>query len=166
MARVRIDGEVENVAETLRALRRIDPELRKRVPDEIKSYALPMLAELKASYPAELTRGWSRGGRVGYRPGRARSKTSLQFRGTRPRNAPSDSWALLRVRVRDAAVSIADMAASGRSPEGSGMVRSLRRHGRPSRFVWPVVERHAANIEKGIEASFERYAAIVTRELR
>ena len=46
MSRIKIDGEIQNVSSTLRALKQIDPELRKRVPDEIKSYAQPMLTEI------------------------------------------------------------------------------------------------------------------------
>jgi hypothetical protein len=168
MSRVKIDGEVENVPQTLRALRQVDPELRKRVPDEIKSYAQPMLAELKAELPAEkMLSGWSKRGRTGYRPGSARWKTTLQFRGSRPRNSPVDSWPVLRVRSKHLALIIADTARKGRTPQGRAMVAALdRKYGKSSRFVWPVVERHARDIERGIEESFQRYAAIVSRELR
>lgn len=82
---LRFGMKVQNVDSTLKALRQVDPDLRRKVPNEIKSYAQPMLAEIKAGMPKEITSGWSRKGRTGYRYSSARYKTTLQFRGRPPR---------------------------------------------------------------------------------
>lgn len=166
MSSTNLKMNVTGVPEVLRALKKVDPELRKRVPQEIKSYAAPLLAEVKAGYPAQLLPGWSTTGRLGYRPGAARSKTTLRFRGSRPKGSPRNAWPVLRLVAALPAVAMADMARVGRTRQGAAMVRALgARYGTASRFVWGPVERHAADIERGIEASFERYAAIVNREL-
>jgi len=158
--------EIEGVAETLRALRRIDPDLRKQVPNEIKSYAQPMLQDIKNGFGAEMLSGWSKKGRTGYRAGSARFKTTLQFKGTKPRNSPANAWPLVRVRSKHLAVIIADTARSSKSRRGAAMVQKLNQvHGRPSRFVWPVVEKHMPDIERGIEATIRKYERQVSKEL-
>jgi hypothetical protein len=167
---MKIDGEIQNVSATLRALKQIDPELRKRVPDEIKSYAKPTLTEIKAGLPkGPPIPGWSKRGRTGYRPSSARYKVQLQFRGTRPRNSPVDSWPVLRIRVFHLAAMIADTAgrrSRGRTKQGRAMIAKLtKEHGPASRFVWPVVEKHVDDIERGIEESFANYAKIVSKEI-
>jgi hypothetical protein len=170
VSRLKIDGEIQNVSATLRALKQIDPELRKRVPDEIKSYAQPMLAEIKAGLPTgPPIPGWSKKGRTGYRPSSARYKVQLQFRGSRPKNSPVDSWPVLRVRSRHLAAIIYDTAgrrSRGRTEQGRAMIAKLtKEHGRASRSVWPIVEKHVDDIERGIEESFANYAKIISKEL-
>jgi hypothetical protein len=158
--------KIEGVPETLRVLRKIDPDLRREVPDQIKSYAQPMLQEIKAGFPVEMLSGWSSKGRTGYRPGSARWKTTLQFKGSKPRNSPSNSWPLVRVRSKHLAVIIADTANKSKTRQGAAMVTRLQqKHGKNSRFIWPVVEKHQKDIERGIEKAFERYAKRVTKEL-
>lgn len=157
---------VQNIPQTLATLRRIDPDLRKRVPNEIKAYAQPMLAEIRAGMPARLTDDWTRKGRLGYRPSSARYKTTLQFRGAKPKNAPADSWPILRVRSKHLAMIIASTARKSHTVSGMWMIRKLNQdYGRADRFIWPVVEKHTKNIERGIRDSFRRYEKIINREL-
>lgn len=171
--------KVQNIPQTLRALKTVDPELRKRVPNEIKSYAQPMLAEIKAGMPAQMLTGWKRRGRTGYRPSSARYKTTLQFKGTPPRTgtfqSPSgrrftvkrgDAWPILRVRSKHLALIIASTAEKSTTDQGAAMVRALKeRHGATDRFIWPHVEKNARTIERGITASLRRYEKIVNRQL-
>jgi hypothetical protein len=170
---------VQNIPQTLRALKKVDPELRKRVPNEIKSYAQPMLAEVKAGMPARMLSGWGRRGRTGYRASSARYKTTLQFKGTPPRSGTfetasgrrftvkrGDAWPILRVRSKHLALIIASTANKSRTDQGAAMVRKLREeHGPPDRFIWPHVERNMNSIERGIRSSLRRYEKIVNREL-
>jgi hypothetical protein len=171
--------KVQNIPSTLRALKKVDPELRRRVPNEIKSYAQPMLAEIKAGMPAQMLSGWGRRGRTGYRPSSARYKTTLQFKGTPPRTGTfetasgrrftvkrGDAWPILRVRSKHLALMIASTAEKSTTAQGAAMVRALRaKHGATDRFIWPHVEKNAKTIEKGITASLRRYEKIVSREL-
>jgi hypothetical protein len=175
---LRFGMKVQNVDSTLRALRQIDPELRRRVPNEIKSYAQPMLAEIKAGMPKQITSGWSRKGRTGYRYSSARYKTTLQFRGRPPRAGtfvtpngrrftvkPGDVWPILRVRSRHLALIIASTAEKGHTNSGKALVNKLNERGKTDRFIWPIVEKHSDDIERGIRDSFRRYEKIVNRQL-
>lgn len=160
---------IENVPATLRMLKKIDPDLRKKVPEQIKSYAQPLLNDAKASLPttAPLS-GWNRS-RFRWRAGTVRNGVKLQFKGTRPRNSPANSWAVLRLRSTTAPGAVYDIAgrkSSGRTQTGQIMIRELNsRHGRASRSIWPAVEKHADEIEKGIEKIFDDYAQIINKEL-
>lgn len=165
----RVSVTIENVPQTLRTLKKIDPDLRKRVPEQIKSYAQPLVNEAKKALPtAPPLSGWSKG-RFRWRPGTVRNGVRLQFKGTRPRNSPANSWPVLRLRQTSAAGSAYDMAgrkSSGRTRSGQTMIREINaRHGRASRSIWPAVEKHADEVENGIERIFEQYAKIVSREL-
>jgi hypothetical protein len=161
---------VKNIPQTLRLLKQVDPELRKRVPDEIKSYAEPMLTEIKGGLPDRMLSGWSNKGRTGYRPRSAKYNTRLRFRGSRPRSAPYDSWPILRVESKHVALSIASMAgrkSGGKTASGKAMIAALKqRYGGADRFIWPYVVKHQPNIERGIRNSLERYETIINRELK
>ncbi len=170
---VGVDVELRNVGSVLRALKQIDPDLRRRVPDEIKSPAQPMLVEIRAKMPATLMSGFTTGSKR-YRPGRARQRTTLRFRGTRPRSAPGDSWPLLRVVTTDPALSItgnarraqAGIDRAGRpygTRRGSAMIAQLP--GGPERWLWPTVERWAPRLEDDIQDIIDGYARIVSRKL-
>ena len=160
---------IENVPATLQMLKKIDPDLRKKVPEQIKSYAQPLLNDAKSSLPttAPLS-GWNRS-RFRWRAGTVRNGVRLQFKGTRPRNSPANSWAVLRLRSTTAPGAVYDIAgrkSSGRTQTGQIMIRELNsRHGRASRSIWPAVEKHADEIEKGIEKIFDDYAQIINKEL-
>jgi hypothetical protein len=169
---------IQNVDSTLRALRQVDPELRRRVPNEIKSYAQPMLADIKAGMPRQMLSGWSRKGRTGYRYSSARYKTTLQFRGRPPRTGtfttatgrtftvrPGEVWPVLAVRSKHLALIIASSARKGHTDSGKAMVRKLNQGAQADRFIWPMVEKHTPDIERGIRDSFRRYEKIVNRQL-
>lgn len=165
----RLTVTIENVPATLRTLRKIDPELRKRVPEEIKSYAKPLVDTAKAALPTSAPlSGWT-AGRFRWRAGTVRNGVKLQFKGSRPKNAPAGSWPVLRLRQTNAAGAVFDIAgrrSSGRTRSGQIMIRELEaRHGRASRSIWPSVEKHADEIEKGIARIFEGYTQIINREL-
>jgi hypothetical protein len=178
MSGLKFGTKVKNVDTTLKALGQIDPELRRRVPNEIKSYAQPMLAEIKAVMPKQMTSGWSSKGRTGYRYSSARFKTTLQFRGRPPRAGtfvtpngrnltvkPGDVWPILRVRSRHLALIIASTARKGHTDSGKALVAALNKEGKADRFIWPIVEKHTKDIERGIRESFRRYEKIVNRQL-
>ena len=165
----RVSVTIENVPQTLRTLKKIDPELRKRVPEQIKSYAKPLVDEAKKELPtAPPLSGWSRG-RFRWRPGTVRNGVKLQFKGTRPKNSPANSWPVLRLRQTSPAGAAFDMAgrkSNGRTRSGQTMIREINaRHGRASRSIWPAVEKHVDEIEKGIEKIFDNYSEIINREL-
>ena len=179
MIGIRTRKPVQNIPETLQLLRKIDPELRRRVPNEIKAYAQPMLAEIKSGMPGQMLSGWSKKGRTGYRPSSARYKTTLQFRGRPPRAGTfttasgrtftvkrNDVFPIVRVRSKHLAVIIASTARKSHTVPGQYLVEKLEeQYGGADRLIWPVVEKNVKTIERGIRDSFRRYEKIINREL-
>lgn len=166
-----------DVTRLLRDLRRIDPDLRREVPDRIKNTpgAQGLLADVRSRQPNQPTRGWHVGpsrktspGRLNWSPGRIRQQISLQFRSSRPRGAPADSWPVLRVASKNAAQNVFELADGGDSTKttsGRRLGANLRsNYGRgASRTIWPAIELWAGRIEDEIEDIFQDYANRVNR---
>ena len=180
MARLKIDGEVNGVPETLRALRRIDPDLRREVPDRIKNAAeiremVQTIRNLQPTSPP--VSGWARWKTTRYgattairwQPGNIRRQINVQFRGTRPRGAPAGSWPVLRIRSTHGAQSAFEMMGrknKGRTASGKKLIEAVeKRYGDASRTIWPTVERYANRVERAIELSFREYAKTANRRL-
>ena len=168
-----------DVGRLLRNLRRIDPDLRREVPDRIKNTpaAQGLLADVRNRQPQKPTTGWHVGpsrktspGRLNWSPGRIRQQITLNFRGSRPRGAPVDSWPVLRIQSKNPAQNVFELAgAKGdyKKPKARGQAlgRNLTaRYGRGgSRTIWPAIEDWAARIEDEIEDIFQEYADTVNR---
>lgn len=54
--------------------------------------------------------------------------------------------AIVRLISRNKAVSIAEFAQNGRTPQGQGLVRTLERFGSVGRIMWEAVDEHEAQI--------------------
>lgn len=120
---------VYGVRESLRELRRIDPDLRRALQKDMRKAAAPVTGQLSASIPAGaplsgLARWWQR-------PHRYSVRTGGRARG--------DQIPMLRVSVKSRGPVLADMAATGHTPQGRALVTNLG--GRASRYVWPAAER-------------------------
>ena len=179
---IRIDEGVlsADVGRLLRDLRRIDPDLRREVPDRIKNTpaAQGLLADVRSRQTSQPTRGWNVGpsrktspGRLNWSPGRIRQQITLNFRGSRPRGAPVDSWPVLRIQSKNAAQNVFELADDGEytdTVQGAALGRKLRaQYGKGgSRTIWPAVEQWASRIEDEIEDIFQDYADRVNRAAR
>jgi hypothetical protein len=181
MSRVNIeirDGALgADVTTLLRSLRQIDPDLRREVPDRIKNTpgAQGLLADVRSRQPNQPTTGWHVGpsrktspGRLNWSPGRIRQQITLQFRSSRPRGAPADSWPVLRIASKNAAQNVFELADNGEftdTTQGYYLGRYLRLYyGKGgSRTIWPAIEQWAGRIEDEIEDIFQDYANRVNR---
>jgi len=180
MARLKIDGEVNGVPETLRALRRIDPDLRREVPDQIKNAeeVRGLVQAIRNKQPSgPPVSGWARWKSTRYgatkairwQPGNIRRQINVQFRGTRPRGAPAGSWPVLRIRSTHGAQAAFEMMgreSEGKTDSGEILIRAVRaRYGHASRTIWPTVEQYANRVERAIETSFRDYAKTANKKL-
>lgn len=147
-------GDVIGVKLALRELRQIDPTLRKQLQAEMRQAAAPMKASLTAGIPkaaplSGLGRWWGNPHRYSVRTGgRARRGGSIP---------------LLRVQVRSRGVSLADMAATGRSSQGAALVANLG--GGPSRYVWPAAERALPRVNSQARQVADKIMRSVNRRL-
>ena len=141
--------EIEGVKDTIKALRRIDPELRKEFNAKYKDAVSPMTNAAKAIYddqrfPSGTKRTWAPGGRKIFPLTAAKAKT-----GVKPKiNTSYRGGTALYVMQANPAAAVFDKA--GRST-GLGAAFSAKFWRDPSRVMWPVAERHEKQVKRNVE---------------
>ena len=141
--------EIEGVKDTIKALRRIDPELRKEFNAKYKDAVSPMTNAAKAIYddqrfPSGTKRTWAPGGRKIFPLTAAKAKT-----GVKPKiNTSYRGGTALYVMQANPAAAVFDIA--GRST-GLGAAFSAKFGRDPSRVMWPVAERHEKQVKNNVE---------------
>lgn len=142
-------SEITGVKETIKALRRIDPELRKEFNAKYKDAVSPMTNAAKAIYddqrfPSGTKRTWAPGGRKIFPLTAAKAKT-----GVKPKiNTSYRGGTALYVMQANPAAAVFDIA--GRST-GLGAAFTAKFGRDPSRVMWPVAERHEKQVKKNVE---------------
>ena len=142
-------SEITGVKETIKALRRIDPELRKEFNTNYGRAVSPMTNAAKALYddqrfPSGTKRTWAPGGRKIFPLTAAKAKT-----GVKPKiNTSYRGGTALYVMQANPAAAVFDIA--GRST-GLGAAFSAKFGREPSRVMWPVAERHEKQVKKNVE---------------
>lgn len=151
----------------LKALKEIDPELRKQFVRDAKQVAKPVDTLIKQSIPsvAPLS-GMNNNGRLGWGVGKKADSTTIQFKASGSRRTAVTP--LVKIRVNSAATVLADMAgrkANGNTRAGRAMIRNLNERVRhASRFVYPAGEKAQPEAEKQIKAIIEKVAVYFSRK--
>lgn len=168
MTAIRLD--VEGVAETLAAIRRIEPDGLKALRRDIQndSGVTSAISSIKSQIPvvAPLSGMSSHNGRTQYRTPRV--TTSVKS----PRKLMSRAEASLVTLVvtspkAGVGFEIADMAgrgSGGRTTRGQAMIRNLA--AKPSRYVYPGFEKREEKVAEGIQRILNRYAEQVNIKLK
>ena len=142
-------SEITGVKETIKALRRIDPELRKEFNTNYGRAVSPMTNAAKALYddqrfPSGTKRTWAPGGRKIFPLTAAKAKT-----GVKPKiNTSYRGGTALYVMQANPAAAVFDIAGIG---NGLGSAFSATFGRGPSRVMWPVAERHEKQVKKNVE---------------
>jgi len=135
--------QVIGVKETIKELRRLDPELRKQFNRDAKKIAQPVVDKVKGSYPTKYLSGmfrtWSQRGRQLFPYSQRDAQRGVVFQIKTSRSAVG----ILTVIQKNPAAAIVDMAgkAGGDGAKGEQYVRALTLYyGQPSRVMWPAYE--------------------------
>jgi hypothetical protein len=144
--------EVKGLAETLRELGKVEPDLRRTLNREIRNVVKPLVDDINSRIPGDAPlSGMEHQGRTGW----ANRKTSvIKLDARRPRrniNATSTTKpvSVVRITTRSAPVAIVDMAGKAGGTKSRRDVRFRRpnfstelagRLGDPSRFMWRDIE--------------------------
>lgn len=165
---IRLD--VEGVAETLAAIRRIEPDglkaLRRNIENDPSITGAISSIESEIPVVAPLSGMMSHNGRTQYRIPRV--STSLRS----PRRAMSRAESSLVTLVVSSPKSgvgfeIVDMAgrgSGGTSPRGRAMLANLAK--KASRYVYPGFEKREKNVAEGIQRILNKYAEQVNIKLK
>lgn len=169
--------QVYGVRETLAEIKKIDEALYWECVTEIKAATKPLVGAIgmEFGFGAPLS-GMNTNGRLGWKPPKIQSK----FGGRKPRDA--DEWGLVKIVISGAAAQMADLAANSYNGtktreygwkngkrshrvngQGTAMVANLP--GKPSRYVYPIVESFMPMTTRAILAAIESASKIVNKNL-
>jgi hypothetical protein len=169
---------VQGLGEVNQILQSISPELAKEARKEFKTSARPIVNAIRAAFPEvalsrlhapKQTGSPSSVERAGaarlpaYKASEVRRKTNVSVQSKRGREKGTRSL-LIRIRSTSAAVDALDM---GGKVSNSQFTRNMTaKHGKPSRFIWPTVEKYEPDIEKTLLMARESMTRTVNAQLR
>jgi hypothetical protein len=159
--------EVTGLAEALKTLQKVDPELRKEVIKGMKVAASPLEAAARSLVPdARPLTNWY-GWRGGWNTTTVRKGIKVAFRGGRVKGQDRDVFPLLTLRQTNAAGVIYDIAGRSSAGTGSGvpMIQKLNETAHPSRSMWPAAERNMPAVTEALETIIGTVSNRISKEL-
>ena len=133
-----------DVKDTIKALRRLEPESAKEFIRGAKGAVAPMMADAKGQYPemplSGMARQWS---------GKFPWQASVVRRGVKVKTSTRKNKSSV-VYVTQATPAGAIFEVAGTKNANSNFARNLR--ARSGRVLWPAYDRHAGEIQTAIEA--------------
>lgn len=149
-----------DVRETIKALRRIDPEVAKEFRKGIRDVLKPVMQEIKTGYSPMPLSGW----RYGWTPrnyailpwdfGEAKRKVSLKIGTRRNRNS------VVYISQSYPAAIIYEAIKPTNQPMGA------RLRAKEPRNMWPTVDKYAAAINSGVSDLVKQAERTVAGEVR
>ena len=163
----KITIEVDDVKDTIKQLRLIDPELRKQFNRDARSIAQPVMQEAKSRYTtlplSGFRRKWTdkRGRELAPKTiGRFRFGVTFKVDTTRKRRS------VFVVKQQNRLASAFDMA--GRATPGNRLDASLdiAGFGQPSRVMWPAAEARIDEVQDALVTLVRETERMVDRKLK
>lgn len=158
-------AEVKGVKETAKALRRIDPELRKEFNREVRRIAAPIVDAAKANYsdqliPSGTRRAWSQRGRQIYPFTVTKARQGVRAKvDTRARSRSS-----IKVVQSNPAAAIYEFAGA---KTDNKLGRAFNTKGRkPARVMWPSAESRIGDVTDEMKKLAKDVEKLVQKELR
>lgn len=172
MADLEVRIEVNGLAQALRTLQKLDPELRKEVIKGLKQAAKPIENTARSLIPSRNPLSNWYNWRGGWDTEAVRKSVKVAFRGGRVLGQERDVFPLLTLRQTNAAGAIYDMAGRsfpGKRSEGElrgyMMIRKMDTYALPSRYMWPAVERNMPTVTAALEDVIATVSNRITAEL-
>lgn len=160
---------VEGVAEVLRALGKVNPELKKATVKRMKQAADPMINDARSLFPATSPLSNWGNWRGGYDGAQVRRGVRAAFRGSKVRGSEANTVPLLSLRQTNAAGAIYDIAgraSNGNTPQGRAFITQLRSEGVASRAMWPAAERNMPEVVSAVEDAINDMSAQIEEMMR
>jgi len=163
--------EVNGVADAIKVLNSVNPELKKQVVKNMKAAAQPVEESARRLVPAvRPLSGWV-GWKGGFDPKAVRRGIKVAFRAGKVRGARDpNNIPLLTLRQKNAAGAIYDMAgrrSNGKTDAGRQFISVLNQRGGPaSRTMWPGAEDAMPVVVRQVEAAIDDMMVVLNKELR
>jgi len=144
--------EVQGLESTLKALQKIQPEVKSQFFKDAKQIVKPAIDEAKNAYRSDYLSGMSRAWAPGGRPLFPWNGTTARSGVAVTTSLSKKQDAVLSIIQKDAAAAIFDMA--GRKTSNR-LGNSLNAFNTPSRVMWRSYEQHAGSIEGQMKKSVD-----------
>ena len=165
-----LETSLQNMSQTLRILKKVNPDVRKKVPNMFKSVAKPIQDEARRRVPLKPTSGWKPGGRTGWKASAAKRSITFKFRATSRSREQLNFNLLTLTSGKNPAMAIYDMAGRKnrvRTRQGVEFVGALKANNeRASRVLWPAVESKQPYIRDELEKIVTKIENEVSESIR
>ena len=158
--------EIVGAKEAIKALRKIDPELRKQFNRDAKEITRPVIDAAKKAYPtiegvpSGLKRNWAQRGATKFPYSQQAAARGLRFKVDTSKKSAS----VIKIQqVNPAAVIIEVAGKRNANPLGAALDRTV---GQPSRILWPAMEAQLPQVTSEMEKAVLDAVSRVNKELR
>jgi len=157
-------------------LKEADPEIRKAMDSEIKSFLTPVSSLAKSRVPATVLSGWmpetegkGRWASRSWDQAEVARKISVRQGGSRAKgSATSSAWKITNASAAGAIFELAGRKSTGHTPAGRTFVEMLmKRGGTPSRLIWRAWDDSGGSraLTRGVVEIINRYEHELTQRL-
>ena len=166
-------GEVKGLQQTLRELRKFNPDLVKELKKDLTKQAQPIFAATAARMPEVAASHWGSKGRTGYSRSRAIGGLKVSVRAAKRVKGMTGSYASINLTQSNAGGAIWDQAGSRgkyKPPRQRGIAfnEALTRSSgyKAQRGLWPSVVARRSEIEMNFRLSIDRTSRIVNLRMQ
>jgi hypothetical protein len=161
-----VDVDVTGLAEVVRELRKIQPELAKELPKSMRNAISPVVAEARTLLPTPSPLSNWGTWQLARQSGGDRNWTRKAYTGIVAKSNTGASKGrnridLLEIVQKDAAGAIYENAgrrAATTDPRGLRFIAQLNeQHGESPRYLWPAVEKNLGYINDEVQATVNRW---------
>jgi hypothetical protein len=166
-----LDLDTGGIGELVVYLRKVEPDLARMLPREMRQVAKPVVQTARALIPADrpLSNWGSWGGRLDW--SRKAVTGIVATTDVRAGKSSPGQINLLSIQQKNAAGAVFENA--GRHPNaatarGRAFIRNLdRRHGEPlkGRYLWPAVEQNLGYLNRELQDVIDKWSAELERTL-
>lgn len=157
----------EGGADAIKALRDLEPKLKRETRANIRNAAKPLQSAIQSLIPSDTPMsGWT-SGRYAFDGGAAKKGVKIQIKTTGRKKAAT--WDLVTIKQTNAGGAVFDMAGKRSGGNGTGVqfIANLRnRNGGASRSMWRGAEGQLPAIRKNVEAAVMKAALVTNTRLR
>jgi hypothetical protein len=161
-----------DVAEVLRTLRKVDPELQKATVRAMKRTATPMVSAGRLAVPAVPLTNWARRGRYRWDPKAVRRGINVTVRSNASRGDLNPTFGVFSFRMRAGLGPAFDMAGKFASDAPGTFTGNLNQRAasggwdpRHSRLMVPVFDAHRDEVVSAVVAEVESAVAELDRKV-
>ena len=174
MATDNLTIELLGYKQFIKVLKDADPEVRKAMDKEIRSFLNPVSSLAKSYVPARVLSGWepdkeNKWKDKAWNASEVKAKIRVRQGGKRERGSKSSSaWRIENMNAAGAIYELAGLKSQGKTPQGQTFVRMLQdRGGSPSRLIWRAWDEKGGKtvITRGVEGIIEHYQHELQRKL-